>query len=146
MKKRVSKTAAAPLAGYDAILSELVDLLEGARRISARAVNAVMTASYWEVGRRIVEFEQGGKKRADYGEALVERLSGDLSAKFGRGFSLQNLYKYRQFFLTFPEIFPTVSGEFIAEKRLTLSGESAPGERRSNIFQTVSEKSAAIAV
>ena len=65
MKKRVSKTAAAPLAGYDTILAGLVDLLEGARRISARAVNAVMTASYWEVGRRIVEFEQGGKKRAE---------------------------------------------------------------------------------
>jgi hypothetical protein len=44
------------LAGYDTILSGLVDLLEGARRISARAVKAIMTASYWEVGRRIVEF------------------------------------------------------------------------------------------
>ena len=124
MKKSVSKTAAFTLAGYDTILSGLVDLLEGARRISARSVNAVMTASYWEVGRRIVEFEQGGKKRAEYGEALLERLSADLSAKFGRGFSLQNLYKYRQFFLTSPEILPTVSGEFILEKLPTLSGES----------------------
>ena len=102
MKRSVSKTTTTGLAGYDTILAGLVDLLEGARRISARAVNAVMTASYWEVGRRIVESEQGGKKRADYGEALVERLSGDLSAKFGRGFSLQNLYKYRQFFSPSP--------------------------------------------
>ena len=131
MKKRVSKTAVAPLAGYDAILSGLVDLLESARRISARAVNAVMTATYWEVGRRIVEFEQGGKKRAEYGEMLLERLSADLTAKFGRGFSLQNLYKYRQFFLTFPEILPTVSGEFILEKLPTLSGESATDEATS---------------
>ena len=124
MTKRVSKTTAGALAGYDTILSGLVTLLESARRISARAVNAVMTATYWEVGRRIVEFEQGGKKRAGYGEALLERLSADLSAKFGRGFSLQNLYKYRQFFLTFPEILPTVSGEFILEKLPTPSGES----------------------
>jgi len=124
MKRSVSKTTATALAGYDTILSGLVELLEGARRISARAVNAVMTASYWEVGRRIVEFEQGGKKRADYGEMLVERLSADLTAKFGRGFSLQNLYKYRQFFLTFPQILPTVSGKFSADKFPTLSGES----------------------
>ena len=131
MTKRVSKTATASLAGYDTILSGLVALLESARRISARAVNAVMTASYWEVGRRIVEFEQGGKKRADYGEMLLERLSADLTARFGRGFSLQNLYKYRQFFLTFPEILPTVSGEFIANKLPTLSGESVPGDVQS---------------
>ena len=85
----------------------MVDLLEGARRISARAVNAVMTASYWEVGCRIVESEQGGKKDADDGKTLLERLSDDPSAKFGRGFSLQNLYKHRQFFLTFPDILPT---------------------------------------
>jgi len=117
-----------------------VDLLEGARRISARAVNAVMTASYWEVERRIVESEQGGKKRADDGKALLERLSDELSAKFGRGFSLQNRYKHRQSFLTFPEILPTVSGKFIEEKRPTLSGESAPDERLPTIFQTVSEK------
>ena len=54
MKNSVTKTRAPALKGYDTILSELVTLLEGARRISARAVNAVMTATYWEVGRRIV--------------------------------------------------------------------------------------------
>jgi len=128
MKKSVTKTRAPALKGYDTILSELVTLLEGARRISARAVNAVMTASYWEVGRRIVEFEQGGKKRAEYGEALLERLSADLSAKFGRGYSRQNLHKYRQFFLSYGEIRPTLSGEFIADKRPTLSGESAASD------------------
>lgn len=72
MKKSVSKKVEASLADYDTILSALVNLLEGARRISARAVNAIMTASYWEIGRRIVEFEQGGKKRAEYGEALMQ--------------------------------------------------------------------------
>lgn len=60
-------------------------LLEDARRVSARAVNTVMTATYWGFGRRIVEFEQGGEKRAGYGEELVARLAADLTAKFGRG-------------------------------------------------------------
>jgi len=98
MKKSVSRTGDASLTGYDTILSGLVDLLESARRVSSRAVNEVMTASYWEVGRRIVEFEQGGKKRAEYGEGILKRLAVDLSAKFGCGFSRQNLQKYRQFF------------------------------------------------
>lgn len=71
--------------------SHLVDLLEGARRAAARSVNALMTASYWEIGRRIVEFEQGGTGRAGYGEALLERLSVDLTACFGRGFARRNL-------------------------------------------------------
>ena len=51
-------------------------MLAAARRSSARAVNALMTATYWEVGRRIVEFEQRGEMRADYGQELLKRLSG----------------------------------------------------------------------
>ncbi len=49
-----------------------------------------MTATYWEIGRRIVAFEQNGEARAGYGEALIERLAGDLTHRFGRGFSRQN--------------------------------------------------------
>ena len=134
MKKRVSKTTTAPLAGYDAILSGLVDLLESARRISARAVNAVMTATYWEVGRRVVEFEQGGEQRAAYGEALLKKLAVDLTARFGRGFSAVNLSQMRKFSQTWPKenIFQTVS-------EISVSGSPAP--RLPNIFQTLSEKS-----
>jgi hypothetical protein len=62
------------------LLLDLSRLLESARRTSARAVNTVMTATYWEVGRRIFEFEQGGKKRAGDGEELVARLAKDLTA------------------------------------------------------------------
>ena len=54
-----------------------------------------MTATYWEIGRRIVEFEQGGEKRAEYGEALLQRLAQDLNAKFGRGFGRSNLFQIR---------------------------------------------------
>ncbi len=66
----------------------IVELLESARRTAARSVNALMTASYWEIGRRIVEFEQGGKGRAEYGQQLLKRLSSDLTARFGRGFGV----------------------------------------------------------
>jgi len=96
---------------YGVILDDVAALLEEARRASARAVNAVMTATYWEIGRRIVEFEQGGEERAAYGEELLSRLSKDLTQRFGRGFSRQNLQNMRSFHLAFP-IRQTLSGEF----------------------------------
>jgi hypothetical protein len=85
-RKLSAKKAIDRIEGYDSIVSELSDLIESARRVSARSVNAVITATYWEIGRRIVESEQRGKKRAGYGEALLERLAADLTTKFGRGF------------------------------------------------------------
>jgi hypothetical protein len=89
-------------AGYDGIRSDIVALLESARRTAARSVNALMTASYWEIGRRIVEFEQGGQERAIYGEALIQRLSADLTRRFGRGFSPRNIEQMRQFYQCWP--------------------------------------------
>ena len=89
-------------ADYSGIHSDIVHLLESARRAAVRSVNALMTATYWEIGRRIVEFEQGGKDRAGYGEVLIERLAGDLTTRFGRGFSRQNLQQMRSFYLTWP--------------------------------------------
>jgi hypothetical protein len=81
------------------VLTEVVRLLEDSRHTSARAVNAVMTATYWEVGRRIVEGEQSGDKRAGYGKELLKRLSSDLTIRFGRGFSQRNLEQMRLFYL-----------------------------------------------
>jgi predicted nuclease of restriction endonuclease-like (RecB) superfamily len=109
--KKITKTELA-VPDYDAVLSGMVDLLEQARRTSARTVNAVMTATYWEMGRRIVELEQGGKKRADYGEKILENLSQDLTKRFGRGFSRQNLQQMRAFYLTYEQICQTLSSEF----------------------------------
>ena len=98
---------------YGSLVGDITKLLEHSRRASARSVNAIMTATYWEIGRRIVEFEQKGEKRAEYGKAIIERLSSDLSSKFGRGFSRQNLQQMRQFYLSFPSerICQTPSGE-----------------------------------
>ncbi|WP_197388840.1 PDDEXK nuclease domain-containing protein [Ralstonia pseudosolanacearum] len=86
-------------ADYSSIQADIVTLLETARRAAARSINALMTATYWEIGRRIVEFEQGGKGRAEYGQALLKRLSADLMARFGRGFSERNLEQMRLFYL-----------------------------------------------
>ncbi len=110
---------------YGEVHTGIVELLESARRAAARSVNALMTASYWEIGRRIVEFEQGGRGRAKYGAALIERLAEDLTHRFGRGFSRQNLQQMRAFYLAWPSdsICQTVSGEFKAlENPQTASG------------------------
>src|SRR5690349_17621994 len=88
--------------GYEAVLNEVVEFLEAARRASARAVNAVMTATYWEIGRRIVECEQGSEHRAAYGKSLIERLSVDLMKRYGRGFGVVNLHQMRRFYLEWP--------------------------------------------
>ena len=105
MKKPPAKKKTAPSAlarEYPGLVGGIGELLEAARRASARTVNAFMTATYWEVGRRIVEFEQGGEKRAAYGEELLVRLADDLTARCGRGFSRFNLGRFRQFYLSAP--------------------------------------------
>ena len=109
---------------YNAVHSEIVLLLDAARSAVARSVNAVMTATYWEIGRRIVEQDQGGHDRAAYGEALIERLAGDLTKQFGRGFSRQNLQQMRSFYLAWP----------IETIRQTLSGESSDLSRIAATF------------
>lgn len=107
------KTPAGLPAGYAGIRSGIVELLDAMRQAAARSVNALMTASYWEIGRRIVEAEQKGRRRAGYGEQLMERLSADLTARFGRGFGVNNLESMRRFFLAYsqPQISQTVSGK-----------------------------------
>ncbi len=112
----MSKKSIIPNSGYDRLALGIRDLLAAARQASARAVNAFMTATYWEIGRRIVEFEQGGKAKAGYGEALIQRLSQDLATRFGRGFSVQNLEYMRSFYRTH-EVVPisqTLSGKSMA--------------------------------
>ena len=102
---------------YDSILSDVVELLEQSRRLTARSVNAIMTATYWEIGRRIVEVEQKGEERAEYGEKVLERLAEDLTNRFGRGFSLRNLRSFRAFYSTW-QIRQTLSAEFASLNKM----------------------------
>ncbi|MGI4756503.1 MAG: PDDEXK nuclease domain-containing protein [Janthinobacterium lividum] len=84
---------------YDGLLASVSALLEEGRRSAARSVNAVLTATYWLIGKRIVEYEQGGQERAAYGSEVLKRLSADLRGHFGRGFSERNLEQMRLFYL-----------------------------------------------
>lgn len=122
---RPSKTAS-----YGQLAKNIGELILQARRETARAVNAILTVTYWEIGRRIVEFEQQGKRRAEYGASLLDRLHIDLTERYGRGFSRQNLQSMRQFYICFPP-------DLICQ---TLSGESSSGVTTPAICQTVSGK------
>jgi predicted nuclease of restriction endonuclease-like (RecB) superfamily len=114
---------------YGNLLSSVSELLKQGRLASARAVNTILTETYWEIGRRIVEFEQAGKGRAEYGEQVLERLSRDLTKRFGRGFSIRNLRNFRHFYLEW-------------RNRQTLSAESEISQTPSGIAQTRSAISA----
>jgi len=129
---------------HAAALTEIVDLIDTARRRAARTVNATMTAVYWLVGRRIVLEEQRGTQRAAYGEELIEQLARQLTARFGRGFGRANLRQMRGFYLTYAEILQKTPGESgganPGEIRQTLSGESG-GANPGEIRQTLSGES-----
>ena len=114
-------------APYQAVFGDVSKIIDAARESAARSVNAAMTAAYWLIGRRIVEFEQSGEERAEYGVALMERLAEDLTAQFGRGFSSQNIYNMRLFYLSYHpnRILQTLSGELAPRPRRPSDGLSA---------------------
>ena len=89
-------------APYEAVFGDVSKIIDAARESAVRSVNAAMTAAYWLIGRRIVEFEQSGEERAEYGAALIERLAEDLTGRFDRGFSRQNVQNMRLFYLSYP--------------------------------------------
>ena len=136
---------------YRAWSGGIAVLLAEARRQSARSVNAILTATYWEIGRRIVEFQQQGQDRAEYGDVLLKRLSADLTKQFGRGFGWRNLFQMRGFYLTHQDILSTLSAKSAATAILqTLSAISFPPaldvqaavSPQPGKLQTVSAKSA----
>ena len=111
----------------NSLYSEIKKILENARQSAYRSVNFAMVLAYWEIGKRIVEHEQSGKKRAAYGDALLKELSKRLSADFGRGFALASLKNYRQFYLTFSNrpkgsALGSLSSEIISDKKSSATG------------------------
>ena len=88
---------------YQDIRAGIVELLKAAKSAAAQNVNSIMTAVYWDIGRRIVKFEQGGEHCVEYGEQLIEQLSGGLTRQFGRGFGRANLWQMRAFYRAWPE-------------------------------------------
>ena len=100
----------------DNLFSRVTSIIEQARPSVVRTVNTEMVQAYWLIGREIVEEEQAGEARAEYGERLVAELSKRLTARYGRGFSITNLKYFRQFSLIYrgdtPEIGHAVSDQF----------------------------------
>ena len=85
-------------------ISDVKKIVEQGRRAAYGAVNAVMIETYWHIGRRIVEQEQQGEKRAGYGTQLIEALSAELTLTYGKGFGVRNLWLFKQFYLTFSDL------------------------------------------
>lgn len=80
------------------LYSQIVDLLQSARNKVVHTVNQTMVLTYFEIGRMLVEEEQGGKERAEYGKELLKGLSKVLTQEFGKGFSVKNLERMRTFY------------------------------------------------
>lgn len=95
---------------YSSLLNSVGILLSESKQRIASQINTTLVKTYWEIGKYIIEFEQGGADKAKYGSELLIQLSKDLSLSYGKGFSKSNLYQMRKFYLTFP-IFQTVSGK-----------------------------------
>jgi len=112
---------------YSVLLKNIGVLLEEGRTNAVYAVNSILIQTYWNIGKSIVEYEQEGHERAEYGSALLENLSKDLKSKYGRGFSRRQILDMRRFYLYYPK-FLTVSGK--------LQTVSAQSDNR----QTVSAK------
>lgn len=87
---------------YSHLLNNIRLLLESNRQKVMREINRTVVVTYWEIGRHIVEFEQGGKERAAYGTELVKKLLHDHTQSFGKGYSYRNLQLAKKFYQTYP--------------------------------------------
>lgn len=95
---------------YASLITEIGTLLEDGRRKAYQSINSALLKTYWEIGKRIVEYEQGGKERATYGRNLLLSLSKDLKMRYGKGFSISNLQYMRLLYLKYQN-HQTLSGK-----------------------------------
>ena len=84
-------------------INEIMKILKNARQKAYTAVNSEMVEAYWEIGRRIVEEEQSGRERAEYGKEIIKNLSKELTEEFGKGFGERNIRNIRQFYVLFSD-------------------------------------------
>lgn len=100
MEEIMSKNIPHP--DYQHLLVKISDTYKSGQVIATNAVNIQLLETYWQIGQHIVEFEQGGNARAEYGKALISTLAKDLSLLHGKGFSASNVKRFRQFYLAYP--------------------------------------------
>jgi predicted nuclease of restriction endonuclease-like (RecB) superfamily len=106
-----------------ALFQQVVVLLKSAQQLVLRSINSTMVYTYFEIGRMVVEEEQNGKERADYGKQILKGLSKELTKEFGKGFSVDNLERIRKFYLVYSKS-ATLSRIFDIQKSATLSRNS----------------------
>lgn len=116
---------------YNQLLDNIGSALQKARENAIKAINTELVNANWQIGKHIVEFEQQGKERAEYGAELLVSLSKDLKARFGKGFSRSSLQLMRLFYIKYPN-FQAVFGK--DEIRQTVSGKSAKRQTASGIL------------
>jgi hypothetical protein len=127
-KKAAGKNPLQRRRSFVGLVGQLRILIQGARQQALRAVDVVQVRTCWEVGRHIVEFEQGGAARAAYGAGLLPRLAERLTAEFGRGFDERNLWYMCSFYRNFP-ILNALRSELSWTHYRLLLGVEAPGAR-----------------
>lgn len=115
------------VATEDLLFDKIVELIEESRKHIAKAVNTAMVYTYYGVGQHIVEYEQNGKARAEYGTGTLKRLSERLTARFGTGWSIDTLEKSRRLYSMY-SISATVSRKLTIEKSATVSRKSDSGK------------------
>jgi predicted nuclease of restriction endonuclease-like (RecB) superfamily len=124
--------------GYQNLVSQISETYSNGYRRAVAAVNSNMIETYWKIGEQIVEFEQGGKIKAEYGKALLPNLSKDLTRSIGKGFSLSNLKRMRQLYVVYP-IGATVSHQLSWSIYVELLKIDDPLERSFYEKQTIIE-------
>lgn len=124
---------------YQNLLEQISSTYANGRLRAVQAVNVHVAQTYWLLGKQIVEFEQGGKSKAEYGKALIANLARDLSLRHGRGFSRSNLIRFRQFYLAYPNS-ATLSHQLSWSHIVELLKIDDPLERGFYEQQTVHER------
>lgn len=110
------------------LYSDLKNIIEQSRKAVITNVNTIMLQTYWNIGKRIVEEEQNGNLKAEYGTRLLKEISKELTNEFGRGFSKSNLFSMRKFYVEYPK-FQTLSGKLSWSHYLLLLAISDKNER-----------------
>jgi len=95
---------------YQQLITQIGSLLQTGRQRAAQTINTILVQTYWHIGQHIVEIEQKGNERAEYGSNLLDLLSKDLTLSYGKGFSRSNLFQIRLFYIKFQKI-QTLSGQ-----------------------------------
>ncbi|HOW87309.1 MAG TPA: PDDEXK nuclease domain-containing protein [Candidatus Omnitrophota bacterium] len=125
-------------AEYQELFASISALIEEGRKAAVRQINTTLIATYWMIGMRIVEFEQGGKERAAYGEEILQNLAQELTKRYGNGFGFTQLKTVRQFYLTYRQDGFKPSIQMALQKGHTLCGQFPYLLREINAYFTLS--------